>query len=93
MYLLQFELTSQILSLFLLQFICLLLLLYAVKEDKKITSAYSPLREKPITEGDELSSVFTYIPRTLAELRAFVNKFPHLSKNPLGFAKEFELTI
>lgn len=64
-----------------------------MKEDKKITNAYSPLREKPTTGGDELSSVLTYIPRTLAELRGLAKKFPYLSKNLLGFAKESELTI
>ena len=37
--------------------------------------------------------VLTYTPWTQAELRALAKEFPDPSQDPLGFAKEFELTI
>ena len=60
---------------------------------KKIRSDYSSFKEKPITGRNELSSVFIYIPWTQTELRALAKEFPDPSQGPLGFAKEFELTI
>ena len=37
--------------------------------------------------------MLTYTPRTQAELRALAKEFSHPSEDPLGFAKESELTI
>ena len=53
----------------------------------------SPFKVKPITGRGKLSLVLKYTPWTPAEFRVLAKEFPHLSQNPLGFAKDFELTI
>lgn len=53
----------------------------------------APFKEKPITGRGELSSVLMNTPWTKAELRALAKEFPDLCQDPLGFAKESELTI
>ena len=37
--------------------------------------------------------MFRYTPWTQAELKALAKEFPNTSQDPLGFAKEFELTV
>ena len=50
-------------------------------------------KEKPITGRDESSLVLMNTPWTKAEHRALAKEFPDLCQDPLGFAKESELTI
>lgn len=53
----------------------------------------APFKEKPITGRGDPSSVFTFTFWTSTELRALAKEFPDPSQDPLGFSKEFELTI
>ena len=63
------------------------------KEDEKSEVIIVPFKEKPITGRGDSSSVFTFTFWTSTELRALAKEFPDPSQDPLGFAKEFGLTI
>ena len=82
--------------LFLFQNFFLLLLSFPQQrriKKKKIRKDHNSLKEKPATGRIESSSMLTYTPRTQAEFRALAKEFSHPSEDPLGFAKESELTI
>jgi hypothetical protein len=63
------------------------------KEDEKSEVIIVPFKKKPITGRGDSSSVFTFTFWTSTELRALAKEFSHPSEDPLGFAKESELTI
>ena len=50
----------------------------------------APFKEKPTGRG-EPNVMFT--PWTKAELKALISGFPDPTKDPIGFAKEFEITL
>ena len=69
--------------------------LSAAKEDKKSEVTLTPLKEKPTTRRSETSLVIMLCTYLVAKqnLRDLAKKFPNSSQDPLGFAKEFNLTI